>query len=606
MLQSVLTRKNLIAVSIAAFYAVVLVFTGVCLDGDTTMVSRRNPIALIAGEIGFKTISPGTMGLIALILVAFYTVVLVTALIYERRYAIVNNIKPTSGKMWAVYGGTIAVCLVLSLGLGILIQHPLTGENIGTMLLYLGQSLSLSFFVFAALVLVVGALIMFIINFINIDKPFKCFDDANQPVFDDDDLDLNADVKASFDTEELENSMPGFGPGGGAGAGVGGAGVGEGSETVVKSAESLDDREKVFPTLCRIDNEYEGFDTEAVKSDELTLEEICTKFRNYLAKEERLYFDIDTIRFFISGFAASHFEILEGLSGTGKSSLPRYFAKFANAEVLFMPVQATWRDKTSILGFFNEFSKTYTETEFLAALYRANYNPDRLQFFVLDEMNISRVEYYFADLLSVLEYPQDQWKLKIMNVPYDFIPPFKLEDGKIQIPANSYFVGTANKDDSTFTITDKVYDRAITMEFLDKNAPFAVFEDTGKITLSASKLHSLYRQAMSDPTSVMLQSDFVKLNTVCDYVYDKFGIAIGNRIINQITNIVPVFVACGGTKETAIDFMISKKLVSKIEGRFEEYVKDALRGLLDLLSATYGTGVMALTERTANNIIKTL
>lgn len=144
------------------------------------------------------------------------------------------------------------------------------------------------------------------------------------------------------------------------------------------------------------------------------------------------------------------------------------------------------------------------------------------------------------------------------------------------------------------------------MEFLDKNAPFAVFEDTGKITLSASKLHSLYRQAMSDPTSVMLQSDFVKLNTVCDYVYDKFGIAIGNRIINQITNIVPVFVACGGTKETAIDFMISKKLVSKIEGRFEEYVKDALRGLLDLLSATYGTGVMALTERTANNIIKTL
>lgn len=607
MLQSVLTRKNLIAVSIAAFYAVVLVFTGVCLDGDTTMVSRRNPIALIAGEIGFKTISPGTMGLIALILVAFYTVVLVTALIYERRYAIVNNIKPTSGKMWAVYGGTIAVCLVLSLGLGILIQHPLTGENIGTMLLYLGQSLSLSFFVFAALVLVVGALIMFIINFINIDKPFKCFDDANQPVFDDDDLDLNADVKASFDTEELENAMPGFGPGGGAGAGVGGgAGVGEGGETVVKSAESLDDREKVFPTLCRIDNEYEGFDTEAVKSDELTLEEICTKFRNYLAKEERLYFDIDTIRFFISGFAASHFEILEGLSGTGKSSLPRYFAKFANAEVLFMPVQATWRDKTSILGFFNEFSKTYTETEFLAALYRANYNPDRLQFFVLDEMNISRVEYYFADLLSVLEYPQDQWKLKVMNVPYDFIPPFKLEDGKIQIPANSYFVGTANKDDSTFTITDKVYDRAITMEFLDKNAPFAVLEDTGKITLSASKLHSLYKQAMSDPTSVMLQSDFVKLNTVCDYVYDKFGIAIGNRIINQITNIVPVFVACGGTKETAIDYMISKKLVSKIEGRFEEYIKDALRGLLDLLSATYGTGVMALTERTANNIIKTL
>ena len=607
MLQSVLTRKNLIAVSVAAFYAIILVFTGMCLDGGSVMIKKGNPIAKLAGGIGFQSIDPGTMGFITLILVAFYTVVLVTALIYERRYAIVNNIKPTSGKMWAVYGTTAAACLVLSLGLGILIQNPLTAENIGNMLTFVGQSVSLSFFVFAALVLAVGAVLMFVVNFINIDKPFKFFDDGKQPVFDDEDLDLNADVKASFDTEDLENAMPGFGPGG-AGMGAGGAGVGagEGNETVVKSAESLEDREKVFPTLCRIDNEYEGFDVEAVKSDDLTLEEICTKFRNYLAKEEKLYFDIDTIRFFISGFAASHFEILEGLSGTGKSSLPRYFAKFANAEVLFMPVQATWRDKTSILGFFNEFSKTYTETEFLATLYRANYNPDRLQFFVLDEMNISRVEYYFADLLSVLEYPQDQWKLKVMNVPYDFVPPFKLEDGKIQIPGNSYFVGTANKDDSTFTITDKVYDRAITMEFLDKNAPFAVLEDTGKINLSASKLQALYRQAMSDPTSVMLQSDFVKLNSICDYVYDKFGIAIGNRIINQITNIVPVFVACGGTKETAIDYMISKKLVSKIEGRFEEYVKDALRGLLDLLSATYGTGVMALTERTANNIIKTL
>jgi len=606
MLQSVLTRKNLIAVSVAAFYAVILVFTGMCLDSGSAMMSRRNPIAMLASGIGFKTIDPGTMGFITLILVAFYAVVFATALIYERRYAIVNNIKPTSGKMWAVYGGTFAACLVLSLGLGILIQNPLTGENIGNMLTFIFQSVSLSFFVFIALVIVIGALIMFVVNFINIDKPFKFFDDDRKPIFDDEDL--TADVKASFDSEELEASMPGFGPGGagvGAGAGGVGAGIGEG-ETVVRSAEALDDREKVFPTLCRIDNEYEGFDNETVQSDDLTLEALCTKFRNYLAKEEKLYFDIDAIRFFISGFAASHFEILEGLSGTGKSSLPRYFAKFANAEVLFMPVQATWRDKTSILGFFNEFSKTYTETEFLAALYRANYNPDRLQFFVLDEMNISRVEYYFADLLSVLEYPQDQWKLKIMNVPYDFIPPVKLEDGKVQIPPNSYFVGTGNRNSSSFPITDKVYDRAITMEFLDKNMPFAVLEDVGKVNLSASHLDKLYKQAMSNPNLVMQQVDFVKLNTICDYVYDKFGIAIGNRIINQITNIVPVFVACGGTKETAIDYMISKKLVAKIEGRFEEYIKDALRGLLDLLSATYGTGVLALTEKTANNIIKTL
>ena len=607
MLQSIITRKNLIAISVSVFYAVLIVFTGLCLDDGTTMMSKRNPIRLIADGIGFKAMTPNTTGFIALILIAFYVIVLTTAFIYERRYAIVNNLSTKSSKMIVIYISTAVICLALSLGLGILIQNPLTGENIGEMLTFVGQSVSLSFFIFLALVLVVGAVIMFAVNFINIDKPFKFFDDKNKPIFDDEDLELNADVKASFDSEEQEAAMPGFGPGGAAGgAGVGGgAGTGEG-ETVVRSAESLDDREKVFPTLCRIDNEYEGFVNEKIASDDITLKDLCTGFRNYLAKEEKLYFDIDAIRFFISGFAASHFEILEGLSGTGKSSLPRYFAKYADAEVLFMPVQATWRDKTNILGFFNEFSKTYSETEFLTTLYRANYNPDKIHIFVLDEMNISRVEYYFADLLSVLEYPQDQWRLKIMNVPYNFIPPVKLEDGNVMIPPNSYFVGTANKDDSTFTITDKVYDRAITMEFSDKNAPFAVLEETSKIHLSASKLESLYKQAVSNTNFVMQQADFVKLNTICDYVYDKFGIAIGNRIINQITNIVPVFVACGGTKTSAIDYMISKKLVAKIEGRFEEYVKDALRGLLDLLSKTYGTGVLKLTEKTAKNIIKTL
>ncbi len=607
MLTSVLTRKNLIAISISAFYAIMLVFTGACLDGSYTMMSHNNPLTKIAQGIGFHVITPGTMGFIALILVAFYIVVFVTAFTYEQRYAIVNNIDPKSPKMIGVYAGTLGACLLLSLGLGILINNPADLENLGKVLTFIGQSVGLSFFVFAALILVVGAVMMFVINFKNIDKPFKMFDENNQPIFDDDDIDANSSVQSSFDIDDEKNAMPGFGPGGnGAGSGAGaGGGLGDG-EAVVKSTEPLEDREKVFPTLCRIDNEYEGFVNETVESDNVTLKELCTGFRNYLAKVEKLYFDIDAIRFFISGFAASHLEILEGLSGTGKSSLPRYFAKYADADVLFMPVQATWRDKTNILGFFNEFSKTYNETEFLAALYRASYNPDRLQFFVLDEMNISRVEYYFADLLSVLEYPKDQWKLKVMNVPYDFIPPVKLEDGKVTIPPNSFFVGTANKDDSTFTITDKVYDRAITMEFTDKNAPFAVLEDVKKIRLSASHLDKLYKAAMSNPNAVMQQADFVKLNTITSYVYEQFGIAIGNRIINQITNIVPVFVACGGTKETAIDYMISKKLVAKIEGRFEEYIKEALRGLLDLISKTYGTGVLKLTEKCAKNIIKTL
>ena len=104
----------------------------------------------------------------------------------------------------------------------------------------------------------------------------------------------------------------------------------------------------------------------------------------------------------------------------------------------------------------------------------------------------------------------------------------------------------------------------------------------------------------------MNDEDRAKLASICDYVYEQFGIAIGNRIMNQIDNIVPVFVACGGTKEAAIDFMLSKKLVSKIEGRFEDYVKDALNGLIQLMNKTYGAGVLKRTERVATSIMKTL
>ncbi|MBE6597202.1 MAG: hypothetical protein E7641_05975 [Ruminococcaceae bacterium] len=603
MVQTIFTRKNLIAIAISVFYAIIFIFTGACLDGAASFVNKKNPIAMMANSMGFRSITPGLLGYLCLILIGIYIIVMVTALIYEKRYATVNGTKPFSPKMFGVYALTVLLCAALSLGIGILCQKPLTGENIKNMLLFIGQSLGLATGIFIVLALIIGAATMLVVNFINVDKPFKFFGDDTEPIFDDEDLE-DADVKSSFDIE-ADADVAANGAGAGGAGGGGGVGNGEG-ETAVKSSLEIGERERVFPSLCRLDTEHDGYVIESIESDDITLSELCDRFRNYLSKEEKLYFEPDVIRFFISGFAASHFEILEGLSGTGKSSLPRYFAKFANGRVLFMPVQATWRDKSNILGFFNEFSTNYSETDFLIELYHANYNPDEIHFFVLDEMNISRVEYYFADLLSVLEYPEEDWKLKIMQLPYDFVPPIKLENGFVQIPTNCYFVGTANKDDSTFTITDKVYDRAITMEFSDKNTPFEAEGNANPVKLSASKLRSLYNEAIANADYRMTPEDFARLNVICEYVYEQFGIAIGNRIMNQIDNIVPAFMACGGTKEAAIDFMLSKKLVSKIEGRFEDYVKDALNGLIQLLHKTYGVGVLKMTERVATSIMKTL
>lgn len=593
------TRKNLIVLSLAFFYSFLLLFVGLCLDGSHLLIGKKNPIALVAEKINFEPIRCGVTGYVSLILVAIYISVFVALFLYEKRYAVLNNKKPYSLKMILSYLASLVVCFILSFGVGMLI----CGKNgIKTMYQFTGQSLLITTCIYVLAFAFIGGILMFIVNFTQVDRPFRAFEDKNYPVLDDDDLVKN-DVSSNFDavpSNKVSGTVSGE-------VGIGQpAATDNNNSSVIRQTEELDDREKVFPALSMMDEEYEGYAVENVVSDNLTLNEIATRFRNYLAKEEKLYFDIDTIRFFVSGFAASHFMILEGLSGTGKSSLPRYFAKFINANLLFVPVQATWRDKTNLIGYFNDFSKAYSETEFLTSLYHANYNPDMIHMFVLDEMNISRVEYYFADFLSVLEYPEEEWKIKIMQLPYNFIPPAKLDDGVIQIPNNVYFVGTANKDDSTFTITDKVYDRAITIDFDNRNDAFNVNGDASTINLSRSALAKLYQEAKNNKSYQMTDNDYQKFQTISDYIYDQFDITFGNRILNQISELVPVFVSCGGTKEEALDFLLSRKVISKIEGRFEEYVKNALRELLNLIHKTYGKDVLKRSEKTIQNLMRRL
>lgn len=605
MVKPFFTRKNLIVIALSFFYALIIVFTGACIDGAHQIISKRNLFNLIAEALGFQSIAAGASGFVSLVLIGVYIVLLVACICYEKRYAKVNNIKALSPKMLSIYFVTILLCALLSVGVGMLITINLK-EDIPLMLTFLSQSLVLGTLIFVVVFGFVAFAAMLVINFLFVDKPFK-FWDKNEEVKLGEDIhaDADIDISSSFDVNPNVANTPASAPVGAAPTGTAPSGNGEGVSQI-KKVEELDDREKVFPALHKMDIEYGGYSIDKMESENISLEELADRFRNYLAKEEKLYFDIDTIRVFISGFAASHFMILEGLSGTGKSSLPRYFSKFANANLLFVPVQTTWRDKSSILGYFNDFSKTYAETDFLLSLYHANYNPDQIHIFVLDEMNISRVEYYFADLLSVLEYPKDEWKLRLMQLPHNFIPPAKLDDGFIRIPDNSYFVGTANKDDSTFSITDKVYDRAITIDFDFRNDAFEVEGEYRPISLSKTHLQKLYANAKDIKENHMTKEDYDKLKVVTDFIYEQFDVTFGNRILNQIDVLVPVFIAAGGKKEDILDFLLTRKVLVKIEGRFEEYVKNALKQLLTLLNKTYGKGVFKRSEKAINNMIRRL
>ena len=603
MIRPYLTRKNLILIAIMGIYAVLFAFTGLCLVADGKVFSLDNPLLALGKGMGYTPIEVAeggmTMVVVSILLIAVYIILLTFMLVYIRRFAVINNIKGSNKKLILVYVGAVLVSILLSYGLSVIIAAAQgNGASIAPMSYVLGYALMVSLLVSFGLVIVIGAIAMLIVNIHLVDKPYRFFSSDENEKLEDMDDSQNEDVSSSFDKDTSTNNLNG------------GATLNSNSNSVSldneDKARDLDTREKVFPGLSKIDEKYSGFEVENVPTDDITLEDLATKFRNYLAKEEHLYFDIETIRIFLASLGTSHFMILEGLSGTGKSSLPRFFAKFINAKVTFIPVQATWRDKSSLLGYFNDFSRIYNETDFLLSLYEAGYNPDQINIFVLDEMNISRVEYYFADFLSVLEYPSDEWKIRIMQLPYGFVSPTKLIDGNLQVTPNSFFVGTANKDDSTFSIADKVYDRSITVDFQTKNEPFSVKEEVEPIHLSYSKLSSLFKDASAIEENHLTKEDLQKFNTITDYIYDEFDVAFGNRILNQIETIVPLYIALGGKKEEILDFMLTRKVVCKLEGRFEDFVKPALKNLLVLLDKTYGKGNFPNSAAYINKLIKKL
>ena len=350
--------------------------------------------------------------------------------------------------------------------------------------------------------------------------------------------------------------------------------------------------EKIFANLSLIDKK-ECKDYPSLLN-KITLKQLCERFRGYLSSRQNnpLYYEEKTIRTFIAGFASSRLMILEGLSGTGKSSLPRAFADFMGSNTIEVPVQSSWKDRNDLLGFYNDFKKQYKETEFLKALYSATHDPNNIYVIVLDEMNLSRIEYYFADLLSVLEKPSiEDWKIELIS-DYASITqqvdswPKLIHEGKLQVCDNTWFIGTANKDDSTFTITDKVYDRSVVLNF-DKKGEKKKTDNFLPIQMNNNDFLSLLRAAskFKNQTDEKRFSDMI--SNLDKSIKEMFQITFGNRISNQLEKFVPVYLECGGTVDEAVDIMFSRKILRKLEGIYDEDTKTNLSLLKEEIESKY-------------------
>jgi hypothetical protein len=343
-----------------------------------------------------------------------------------------------------------------------------------------------------------------------------------------------------------------------------------------------------FMRLDAVDKKYDYY-IEPDYPKDYSLQELCSNFRNFCCSRMGLFYEEKVIRLMFAGLASTKLVLLQGISGTGKTSLPYAMGKFFQNDATIVSVQPSWRDRAELFGYFNEFSKRFNETEVLRRIYESGYNDD-VNVMVLDEMNIARVEYYFAEMLSIMEMPDSsEWKIELVPSSW-YNDPKRLVDGKLLIPQNVWYVGTANNDDSTFAVSDKVYDRAFTINIDNKGIPFTA-PDTPPMLVSYSYVNSLYQKAVAEHPLEQKYLDMIEQLDL--FVIKKFRVAFGNRIIKQLKIFAPVYVACGGDVLEAIDHILATKVFRKFESLNLSLIRDEIKGLINYLNTLFGKNKMA-------------
>lgn len=310
---------------------------------------------------------------------------------------------------------------------------------------------------------------------------------------------------------------------------------------------------------------------------------------------------------FYLAMTVSPLVILSGISGTGKSLLPRKFAKLTGSGFNPIPVQPQWSDNSDLFGYVPTLSPTkHIEGALTKSLLEALATPTKLVIALLDEMNLAPVEHYFSDFLSVAEtrsrlggrVVSDALPIELPIAPPEGVDPY-VNLRNIHLPTNMRVVGTANMDESTHSFSPKVLDRAFTIELDDP-----VLTDFASVASSTtvppdinvlSRLASLMIQESnaisiveardeSQPLFEHIASLLSEIQEILAPAGIKFGYRTRDAILlylhfwrkHDLSDIM--------TGYAALDFCILQKILPKVAGSGDS-LSDALKNLAAWLSA---------------------
>lgn len=295
---------------------------------------------------------------------------------------------------------------------------------------------------------------------------------------------------------------------------------------------------------------------------------------------------------YVASLLTKPFVILTGLSGSGKTKLAQLFAEWicdSQDQFRLVPVGADWTNREPLLGYPNALDESKyvsPDNRVLELIVDAYLDPDRPYFLILDEMNMSHVERYFADFLSAMESGRSIYlhsgKSNIKDVPDAFI-----------LPTNLFIVGTVNVDETTYMFSPKVLDRACVIEFRVRSDEMRAYlnENSGRV------LESLNSQGAGMAKDFLELRNRAGVNTPTERdtllgFFDelqKIGAEFGYRTASEINrfNVMMKALDDGLSTNEIMDYAILQKLLPKVHGSRRK-LEPVLRKLIQLcVSETY-------------------
>lgn len=328
---------------------------------------------------------------------------------------------------------------------------------------------------------------------------------------------------------------------------------------------------------------YKNLKTNVVEEGENTVEEIHTaEFKPQLfisaAQTANLKLDDKVVYRLIASLLTKPFVILTGLSGSGKTKLALAFAQWMSQGVngngsadqyCLVPVGADWTNREPLLGFPNALDPkdyVYPDNGVLELIVRATVNPEKPYFLILDEMNLSHVERYFADFLSAME-SKCSIALHSGEVTKNKLP------SHIFLPNNLFIIGTVNIDETTYMFSPKVLDRASVIEF---RVTYEEMDDylNGYKLLDLSSLSSKGAGMGNDfvalASSIFVENvEFMSANLLEFFkVLKNGGAEFGYRSASEILRYASIIkkLRITWTDDDIIDTAIMQKLLPKVHG----------------------------------------